>query len=91
MITWSPLDGGLLGRNALKKMPGSRSDKIGDKINAQRAQLEQFGQLSEELRRNTGDRLPWLGSLLILLLQRQLSGRVRLNNLKVRYVYWKSI
>lgn len=49
MITWSPLDGGLLGRNALKKMPGSRSDKIGDKINEQRAQLEQFGQLSEEL------------------------------------------
>ncbi len=49
MITWSPLDGGLLGRNALKKLPGSRSDKIGDKINAQRAQLEQFGQLSEEL------------------------------------------
>lgn len=49
IITWSPLDGGLLGRNALKKLPGSRSDKIGDKIDAQRVQLEQFGQLCEEL------------------------------------------
>jgi aryl-alcohol dehydrogenase-like predicted oxidoreductase len=52
IITWSPLDGGLLGRNALKKVPGSRSGDIAEKISAQRTQLEQFKSLCDEVGRS---------------------------------------
>jgi len=48
VIPWSPLDGGLLGGNALKKQPGSRTSKDG-RIEKYRNQLEQYSGLCEEL------------------------------------------
>lgn len=49
VIPWSPLDGGLLGRNALKKIEGSRSGGNAERIEKHRAQLEQFAALCQEL------------------------------------------
>lgn len=49
IIPWSPLDGGLLGRNALKKVEGSRSGGNSERIEKHREQLEQFASLSQEL------------------------------------------
>ncbi|WP_017811372.1 MULTISPECIES: aldo/keto reductase [Paenibacillus] len=49
VIPWSPLDGGLLGRNALKKIEGSRSGGNAERVEKHKEQLEQFAALCEEL------------------------------------------
>ncbi|QCT03914.1 aldo/keto reductase [Paenibacillus algicola] len=49
VIPWSPLDGGLLGRNALKKIQGSRSGGNDERVEQHRTQLEQFASLCLEL------------------------------------------
>lgn len=49
IIPWSPLDGGLLGRNALLKMEGSRSGGNTERVEQHRNQLEQFAALCQEL------------------------------------------
>ncbi|MDO7907421.1 aldo/keto reductase [Paenibacillus sp. JX-17] len=49
IIPWGPLDGGLLGRNALKKLEGTRSGGDKDRIAKHAAQLEQFAALCREL------------------------------------------
>lgn len=48
VIPWSPLAGGLLGRNALTKS-GSRSARAQDQVERHRSQLEAFDQLAKEL------------------------------------------
>lgn len=49
IIPWSPLDGGLLGGNALNPSPGSRSRHNKERAENQRTQLEEFAQLCEEI------------------------------------------
>ena len=49
IIPWSPLDGGLLGRNALQKMEGTRSGGIAERIERHQAQLEDFASLCRDL------------------------------------------
>ncbi|MEK3733884.1 MULTISPECIES: aldo/keto reductase [Paenibacillus] len=49
VIPWSPLDGGLLGRNALLKVEGSRSGGNTERIEQHRQQLEAFAALCQEL------------------------------------------
>ncbi|QWU17513.1 Predicted oxidoreductase [Paenibacillus sophorae] len=49
VIPWSPLDGGLLGRNALKKIAGSRSGGNIERVERHQTQLEQFAKLCLEL------------------------------------------
>lgn len=49
IIPWSPLDGGLLGRNALKKIEGSRSGGNADRVEQHKSQLEAFASLCMEL------------------------------------------
>ncbi|WP_315795101.1 aldo/keto reductase [Paenibacillus sp. BIC5C1] len=49
VIPWSPLDGGLLGRNALQKLEGTRSGSIAERIESHQTQLEQFAALCREL------------------------------------------
>lgn len=49
VIPWSPLDGGLLGRNALKKLEGTRSGGSAERIEKHRAKLEAFAELCNEL------------------------------------------
>ncbi|GGF81802.1 putative oxidoreductase YrpG [Paenibacillus albidus] len=49
IIPWSPLDGGLLGRNALKKIEGSRSGGNAERVEQHKDQLEAFAALSQEL------------------------------------------
>ncbi|MCJ8013310.1 aldo/keto reductase [Paenibacillus sp. KQZ6P-2] len=49
VIPWSPLDGGMLGRNALKKLEGTRSGNNPKKIEKHRVQLEAFAELCNEL------------------------------------------
>jgi aryl-alcohol dehydrogenase-like predicted oxidoreductase len=49
VIAWSPLDGGLLGGNALKESGGSRSTRSQDRVEANRDKLEQFGRLCREI------------------------------------------
>ncbi|PZE22231.1 aldo/keto reductase [Paenibacillus xerothermodurans] len=49
VIAWSPLDGGLLGGNALKPAEGSRRANDPKRVEKHRAQLEQFGALCREL------------------------------------------
>nr|WP_040290325.1 aldo/keto reductase [Alicyclobacillus hesperidum] len=48
VIPWSPLGGGLLGRNALNRT-GSRSARAHAEVEKHRAQLEAFKQLADEL------------------------------------------
>lgn len=48
VIPWSPLEGGLLGRNALTKT-GSRSARAEEAVNRNRAKLESFASLCKEL------------------------------------------
>lgn len=48
VIPWSPLAGGLLGRNALSKSSG-RSARAGDEIERRRTQLEAFAELAKEV------------------------------------------
>ncbi|MEK3922353.1 aldo/keto reductase [Paenibacillus sp. FSL K6-2393] len=49
VIPWSPLDGGLLGRNALQKLEGTRSGGIAGRIEQQQTQLEDFVALCRDL------------------------------------------
>ncbi|SEB86690.1 aldo/keto reductase [Paenibacillus sp. GP183] len=49
VIAWSPLDGGLLGGNALKASGGSRSTRSQERVEANRDKLEQFGKLCREV------------------------------------------
>ncbi|NMI02978.1 aldo/keto reductase [Paenibacillus sp. SZ31] len=49
VIPWSPLDGGLLGRNALQKLEGTRSAGIAGRIEQQQTQLEDFAALCRDL------------------------------------------
>ncbi|MBT2284768.1 aldo/keto reductase [Paenibacillus polymyxa] len=49
VIPWSPLDGGLLGRNALQKLEGTRSGGIAGRIEQQQTQLEEFAALCRDL------------------------------------------
>jgi aryl-alcohol dehydrogenase-like predicted oxidoreductase len=48
VIPWSPLDGGLLGRNALSHT-GSRSARASERVEKHRTQLESFSKLAKEL------------------------------------------
>ncbi|TDF95935.1 aldo/keto reductase [Paenibacillus piri] len=49
VIAWSPLDGGLLGGNALNPAQGSRSARNQQRAENHRQQLESFGKLCKEL------------------------------------------
>jgi len=49
VIPWSPLDGGLLGRNALQKLEGTRSGGIAERIEHHKNQLEEFAALCRDL------------------------------------------
>ncbi|WP_248930096.1 aldo/keto reductase [Paenibacillus hamazuiensis] len=49
VIAWSPLDGGLLGGNALNPAQGSRSARSVERVERHRGQLEAFGKLCREL------------------------------------------
>lgn len=49
VIAWSPLDGGLLGGNALNPAQGTRSSRNAARAERHRAQLEAFGKLCREL------------------------------------------
>jgi aryl-alcohol dehydrogenase-like predicted oxidoreductase len=49
VIAWSPLDGGLLGGNALKPGAGARSSRDQKRVEMHRAQLEAFSKLCAEL------------------------------------------
>ncbi|KIL38938.1 oxidoreductase [Gordoniibacillus kamchatkensis] len=49
VIAWSPLDGGLLGGNALNPAQGSRSARNRERAERHRSQLEAFGKLCKEL------------------------------------------
>lgn len=49
VIPWSPLDGGLLGRNALQKLEGTRRGGIAGRIEQQQTQLEDFAALCRDL------------------------------------------
>jgi aryl-alcohol dehydrogenase-like predicted oxidoreductase len=49
VIAWSPLDGGLLGGNALKASGGSRSTRSQERVELNRGKLEQFGKLCREI------------------------------------------
>jgi aryl-alcohol dehydrogenase-like predicted oxidoreductase len=49
VIAWSPLDGGLLGGNALNPAAGSRTSKNRERVERHRSQLEQFSKLCREL------------------------------------------
>ncbi|MGF9698080.1 MULTISPECIES: aldo/keto reductase [Paenibacillus] len=49
VIPWSPLDGGLLGRNALQKLEGTRSGGIAEHIERHKTQLEEFAALCRDL------------------------------------------
>jgi aryl-alcohol dehydrogenase-like predicted oxidoreductase len=49
VIAWSPLDGGLLGGNALKPVDGSKRASHPERAEKHRAQLEEFSSLCKEL------------------------------------------
>ncbi|PLS01070.1 aldo/keto reductase [Neobacillus cucumis] len=49
VIPWSPLDGGLLGGNALRMQPGTRSGREAGRIEKYRNQLIKFSELCQEL------------------------------------------
>lgn len=49
VIAWSPLDGGLLGGNALNPVQGSRSARSQERVEKHRGQLEAFSKLCKEL------------------------------------------
>ncbi|THF72707.1 aldo/keto reductase [Cohnella fermenti] len=49
VIAWSPLDGGLLGGNALKPVQGSKRANNPQRVEKHRAQLEEFERLCREL------------------------------------------
>ncbi|MDD4849151.1 MAG: aldo/keto reductase [Gemmiger sp.] len=49
ILPWSPLQGGLLGRNALDKAHGGRAARIAENIEKARPKLEQFDAFAKEL------------------------------------------
>jgi aryl-alcohol dehydrogenase-like predicted oxidoreductase len=49
VVAWSPLAGGLLGGNALKKDVGTRTSQRTDLVEKHRSQLEKFSKLCAEL------------------------------------------
>lgn len=49
VIAWSPLDGGLLGGNALRPVEGSKRANNPERVEQHRAQLEAFEKLCREL------------------------------------------
>lgn len=49
VIAWSPLDGGILGGNALNPAPGSRTERQRERAEGMRPQLEAFSKLCREL------------------------------------------
>jgi aryl-alcohol dehydrogenase-like predicted oxidoreductase len=49
VIPWSPLAGGLLGGNALKRSGNSRSSRSAEEAEKHRKQLEEFSQLCQEI------------------------------------------
>ena len=49
VIPWSPLDGGLLGRNALDPQKSSRSAENKERVEANRSKLEAFASFAREL------------------------------------------
>ncbi len=49
VIAWSPLDGGLLGGNALRPVEGSKRANNPERVEKHRAQLEAFEKLCREL------------------------------------------
>ncbi|MCM3626224.1 aldo/keto reductase [Paenibacillus glycanilyticus] len=49
VIAWSPLDGGLLGGNALKASGGARSTRSQERVEANREKLERFSNLCREI------------------------------------------
>jgi aryl-alcohol dehydrogenase-like predicted oxidoreductase len=60
-IPWSPLDGGLLGGNALNPETGSRSSKNKEAIERNRTKLERFSSLAKEVcEREDTIALAWL-------------------------------
>ncbi|ASA25292.1 aldo/keto reductase [Paenibacillus donghaensis] len=61
VVAWSPLAGGLLGENALKPQPGSRSAQESGAIEAKRGQLEAFAGLCSDLGESQSNvALAWL-------------------------------
>ena len=52
VIAWSPLDGGLLGGNALRPVEGSKRANNPERVEKHRAQLEAFEKLCRELGEN---------------------------------------
>lgn len=49
VIPWSPLDGGLLGRNALNPEHQSRSEENRQRVEAMRGRLESFAEFAKEM------------------------------------------
>jgi aryl-alcohol dehydrogenase-like predicted oxidoreductase len=49
VIAWSPLDGGLLGGNALNQSDGSRSSRSKERVEMHRRQLEAFSGICKEI------------------------------------------
>ncbi|MBM7571700.1 aldo/keto reductase [Aquibacillus albus] len=61
VIAWSPLDGGLLGGNALNPAQGSRTEKQKERIEKHRKQLEAFSVFCKELGEHEADvALAWV-------------------------------
>ncbi|WEG14421.1 aldo/keto reductase [Pullulanibacillus sp. KACC 23026] len=61
VIVWSPLDGGLLGGNALNPEKGSRSANQTERIEKHRAQLEAFSKFCKEFGEQEADvALAWV-------------------------------
>jgi aryl-alcohol dehydrogenase-like predicted oxidoreductase len=61
IIPWSPLDGGLLGANALRASSGSRTGRDKERIEKHRTQLEAFSGLCREMNeREDNVALAWL-------------------------------
>ena len=61
VVPWGPLDGGLLGRNALKAEPNSRSSNLSGAIERNLSRLQAFGALCRDLGEHEDDvALAWL-------------------------------
>ncbi|UOQ84674.1 aldo/keto reductase [Gracilibacillus salinarum] len=61
VIAWSPLDGGLLGGNALNPAQGSRSAALTERVEKHRSQLEAFSDLCKDLGEHEADvALAWV-------------------------------
>jgi aryl-alcohol dehydrogenase-like predicted oxidoreductase len=61
VVPWSPLDGGLLGRNALRAEAHSRTANLAGAIERNRSRLQAFGALCRDLGEHEDDvALAWL-------------------------------